>query len=78
MKLAVSVFGTVGAIEVMMAEKKLEGGISKPFDLRSVQVNYHVVTDRLGAGCDRGIPALDFHEAEATGSKRRGGFSYSA
>lgn len=27
LKFAVSVLGTIGAIEVMMAEKKLEGGI---------------------------------------------------
>jgi len=78
LKLAVSVFGAMGAIEVMMTEKKLKGGIPEPFDLRGVQVYYHSIADRLGTGCDRGISAFDFHKAETAGSKRRNGFSYSA
>ena len=59
-----------------MAEKKLKGGISEPFDFWCVQVYYHAVADRLGAGCNRVISAFDFHEAESAGSKGGGGFSY--
>jgi len=78
LKLAVSVLGTIGAIKAMMAEKKLEGGISESFNLRGVQVNYHAIADRLGAGGDRGASAFYFYKAEAAGSKRCNGFSYSA
>jgi hypothetical protein len=78
LKLAVSVFGTIGAIEVMMAEKKLKGSIPEPFDLWGIQVDNHAIADRLSAGGDRCASALDFHEAEAAGSKRRNGFSYGA
>jgi len=68
----------MGAIEVVMAEKKLKGGIPEPFDFWGVQVYHHAVTNRLGAGSNRSISAFDFNEAEATGSKRRNGFSYGA
>jgi len=78
LKFAVPVLGTMGAIEVMMAEKKLEGGIPEPFDFWGIQVDNHAITDRLSAGGDRGASAFDFHEAETAGSKRRNGFSYSA
>lgn len=78
MKLAVSVLGTMGAIEVMMAEKKLKGSISEPFDFWGIQVNSHAIADWLGTCGDRGASAFDFHKAETTGSKRRNGFSYSA
>ena len=78
MKFAVPVFGTIGAIEMMMAEQKLEGGISEPFDLRCVQMYNHAIADRLGAGGNRGTSAFYFHKAEAAGGKRRDSFSYSA
>jgi hypothetical protein len=68
----------MGTIEVVMAEKKLKGGIPEPFDPWSVQVYHHAVTNWLGAGSNRGISAFNFHKAEATGSKRRNGFSYGA
>jgi hypothetical protein len=41
-------------------------------------MNCHSLSDRLGAGGDRVASAFYFHEAEAAGSKRRGGFSYGA
>jgi len=78
LKLTVTVFGTIGAIEVVMTEKKLKGGISKPFDFWRVQMYYHAVSDRLRAGCNRCISAFDLDEAEAAGGKRGGGFSYGA
>ena len=59
MKLAVAVLETMGAIEVVMTEKKLKGGIPEPFDFGSVQVYYHAVADRLGAGSNRSISAFD-------------------
>ena len=68
----------MGTIKMVMAEKKLKGGIPEPFDFGSVQVYYHAVADRLGAGSNRSISAFDFHEAEAAGSKRWMGFSYGA
>ncbi len=78
MKFAVPVLGTMGAIKVMMAEKKLEGGIPELFDFWSIQVDNHAIADRLSAGGNRCASAFDFHEAETAGSKRRNGFSYSA
>jgi len=75
LKFTVTVFGTIGAIEVVMAHKKLKGGISKPFNFWRVQMYCHTISDRLGAGCNRCISAFDLHEAEATGGKRGGGFS---
>jgi hypothetical protein len=66
----------MGAIEMVVAEKKLEGGVPEPFDLGSVQMYYHAIADRLGAGGNRSISAFDFHEAEAAGSKLRMGFPY--
>ena len=36
LKLAVAVLGTVGAIEIVMAEKKLKSGIPKSFDFWGV------------------------------------------
>jgi hypothetical protein len=36
LKLAIAVFGTMGAIEMVMAEKKLKGGIPEPFDFGGV------------------------------------------
>jgi hypothetical protein len=68
----------MGAIEMVVAEKKLKGGIPEPFDFWSVQVYYHTIAGWLGAGSNRGISAFDFNEAEATGRKRRNGFSYGA
>jgi hypothetical protein len=68
----------MGAIEVMMAEKKLEGGIPEPFDFWSVQVDSHAVGDRLSASGNRCASAFDFHEAETAGSKRCNGLSCSA
>ncbi len=76
LKLAVPVLGTVGAIEVVMAEKKLKSGIPEPFDFWGVQVYYHAISDRLGAGGNWSISAFDFHKAEAAGSKRWISFSY--
>jgi hypothetical protein len=73
-----SVFGAIGAVEVMVAEKKLKCGIPEPFDFRGVQVHRHAVSDRLGAGSNRGASAFDFYKAKTAGSKRRGGFSNSA
>lgn len=78
MKLAVPVLGTIGAIKVVMTEKKLKSGIPEPFDFGRVEMYRHAVFDRLGAGSDRGIPAFDFYETEAAGSKRWIGFSYGA
>jgi len=78
LKLAVTVFGTIGAIEVVMTHKKLKGSISQPFDFRCVQMYYHAISDRLGASCNRCIFAFDLYEAEAAGGKRGGGFSYGA
>jgi hypothetical protein len=68
----------MGAIEVVMAEKKLKGGVPEPFDLGGVQVYYHAVTGWLGAGSNRSISAFNFHKAEAAGSKLWIGFSYGA
>ena len=68
----------MGTIEVVMAEKKLKGGIPEPFDFGGVQVYYHTIADRLGAGSNRSISAFDFYEAEAAGGKRLMGFSYGA
>ena len=68
----------MGAIKVVMTEKKLEGGIPETFGLGGVQVYYHAIADRLSAGSNRSISAFDFHKAEATGSKSRVGFSYGA
>ena len=61
-----------------MAEKKLKGGISEPFDFWCVQVYYHAIADRLGAGCNWGASTFDFHKAEPAGSKGSGGLSYGA
>jgi hypothetical protein len=68
----------MGAIKVVMAEKKLKGGIPEPFYFWGVQVYYHAVADRLGAGSNRSISAFDFHETKAAGSKRWMGFPYGA
>ena len=78
MKLAVPVLGTIGAIKVVMTEKKLKSGIPEPFDFGHVEMYRHAVFDRLGAGSDRSTSAFDFHKAEAAGSKRWIGFSYGA
>ncbi len=61
-----------------MTEKKLEGGIPEPFDLRGIQVDYHAIADGLGAGCYWSTSAFDFNKTEPAGSKRSGGFSYGA
>jgi hypothetical protein len=66
----------MGAIEMVVAEKKLKGGVPEPFDFWSVQVYCHAVTNWFGASSNWSISAFDFNEAEATGSKRRNGFSY--
>jgi hypothetical protein len=68
----------MGAIKVVMTEKELKGGIPESFDFGGVQVYYHAVADRLGAGSNRSISAFDFHEAEAAGSKGWISFSYGA
>jgi hypothetical protein len=78
LKLAVPVFGTIGAIKVVMAEKKLKSSIPESLDFWGVQVYYHPVADRLSAGGNWSISAFDFHKAEAAGSKRWIGFSYGA
>ena len=78
LKLAIAVLGTMGTIKMVMAEKKLKGGIPEPFNFGSVQVYYHAVADRLGAGSNRSISAFDFHKAEAAGSKGWISFSYGA
>ena len=70
MQLAISVLGTIGAIKVVMAEKKLKGGVPEPFDFGGIQMHYHAVADRLGAGSNRSISAFDLYEAQAAGSKR--------
>ena len=76
MKLAVAVLETMGAIEVVMTEKKLKGGVPEPFDFWCVQVYYHTIADRLGAGSNGGASTFNFHKAKATRSKGRAGFSY--
>jgi len=68
----------VGAIEVVMTEKKLKGGVTESFDFGGVQVYYHAIADRLSAGSKRGASAFDFHKAETAGSKRRDSLSYGA
>jgi hypothetical protein len=68
----------MGAIKFVVAEKKLEGGIPKSFDLRGIQVNNHAVADWLSAGGNRSAFTFDFYETETTGSKRRDCFSCSA
>jgi len=73
---AVFIFGTIDAIKVMMAEKKLESSIPEPLNFRGVQVYHHAVTDRFSAGSNWGASAFYFHKAETAGSKRRDGFSY--
>jgi hypothetical protein len=78
LKLAVAVLETMGAIEVVMTEKKLKGGVPEPFDFWCVQVYYHTIADRLGAGSNRSISAFDFHKAEAAGGKRWMSISYGA
>jgi len=78
LKLAIAVLGTMGAIEVVMTEKKLKGGVSEPFDFGGVQVYYHAVAGWLGAGGNRSISAFDFHKTEAAGGKRWMGVSYGA
>jgi hypothetical protein len=73
---AVFIFGTIDAIKIMMAEKKLESGISQSFDFRGVQMYYHAIADRLSTRSDGSVSAFYFHKAETAGSKRRDGFSY--
>jgi hypothetical protein len=68
----------MGAIEVVMTEKKLKSGIPEPFDFGRVEMYRYAVFDRLGAGSNRSTSAFDFHKAEAAGSKRWIGFSYGA
>jgi hypothetical protein len=75
---AVSVFGAIGAIEIMMAEQKLKSGISQSFNFWRIQVYYHAIADRLSARGDRGAPAFYFHKAETAGSKGCGCFSNGA
>jgi hypothetical protein len=78
LKLAVPVFGAMGAIEVVMAEEKLKSSIPEPLDFWGVKVYYHPVADRLSAGGNWSISAFYFHKAEAARSKRWIGFSYGA
>ena len=73
---AVFIFGTVGAIEVMMAEKKLESGISQSFNFGCIEMYYYAIADRLGAGSNGGASTFNFHKAKATRSKGCAGFSY--
>ena len=70
MQLTISILGTIGAIKVVMAEKKLKSGVPEPFDFGGVQMHYHAFADRLSACSNRSISAFDFYEAEAAGSKR--------
>jgi uncharacterized protein YidB (DUF937 family) len=65
----------MGAIEVVMAEKELKGGIPEPFDFLGVQVYHNAVANWFSAGSNRSISAFDFNEAEATGSKGCNSFS---
>ena len=73
---AVFIFGTIGAIEVMMAEQKLESGISQSLDFGCIQVHYHAIGDRLCAGGNRGASTFNFHKTKSTRSKGCAGFSY--
>jgi len=63
------------AIEVMMAEEKLKGSISEPFDFRGVQAYHHALADRFSASGYWSVSAFYSHEAESTGSEGRAGLS---
>ncbi len=66
LQLAVSVFGTIATIEVVVTQEKLESRIPEPLGSGGVEMDCHAVADCLGASSNRDTSPRDLHKTETT------------